>query len=681
METIKTAVKKLELTRKNWIQLVAMTVVFVIAAFLVYNTTITVRMLMPRMTTRIKGQEDCYYEVKSGDHLEQEFFYNSDELVCVGTEISVNDDVRKDLVINQEIEDLGIIHLHVLDEAGNVIMQADYDVYLMEDGQNLLASFPGRQTGWGEKTLTLVMDAENIRDDVELKIGYTNKAVDGAKLTVNGEAVQGNINVQTAKYQMMYWRRWFFIGCILMYMLLSGTYFLLFVLHVKPEWAFLFTGGVLAVFYLFLLPPLSVPDEEVHYKEAYYHLNRIMGKEQTENKVLMDLEDFNGMNQFETTPSLSAYDRVKEAIKEKGREKGGVEVERFDTQAPVVTYLPGMAGIFLGKALGLNGVAVIYLGRICSILFYLFMMYWFIRLMPVGKGAAFIAAILPMTIQQCCSYSYDSVVIEIAFLYLAVLLGLIYKEKPIQKWQIVLYILFMVILSVSKGGTYMPLCLLTMLIPVSRFKDKKQKWIFVGIMAAIAIGAFLTSTLSYVLYVAAPTAEQAADSYLEGKAYGAAGLLREPLTFIFLAVRTLLQSGDGFLETMLGMQLGWLNIFVSRIIIYGLLLLMILSVLKCEEENSMEVSLGQKISYAIVAMMSVAMVFVSMFMSWTPENSTEIPGIQGRYFLPLLPIMLMLFRSRNILAKTDKSRTYMFCAVCLQCGAIYGILLSLERVL
>ncbi len=424
-----------------------------------------------------------------------------------------------------------------------------------------------------------------------------------------------------------------------------------------------------------------MPDEEVHFKEAYYHLNRIMGKQQTEGTVLMDKEDFHGMQKFETTPSLCEYDRLKEAVFKKGREAGVTEVDRFDTQAPMVTYLPGMAGIFLGKAFGLNGVMVIVLGRICSILFYLFTMYWMIRLMPMGKGAAFIMAILPMTIQQCCSYSYDSVVIEIALLYLAVLFGLIYTSKPLTNRQVVLYAVFMVMLSICKGGTYMPLCLLTMLIPISRFKDKKQKWAFVGIMAFIAIAAFLSSTLSYVLYVAAPTEEQAANSYLAGEAYGAAGLLKEPLTFIYLSVRTLFLSGDGFLETMLGMQLGWLNIFVSRLVIYGLLLLMVLSLLRCEARENMEITLGQKIFYALVALMPLGMVLVSMFMSWTPKNSTEIAGIQGRYLLPALPVLLMLFPNKNIILKKDNTRAYMFLAVCLQCAAIYGILLSLERVL
>lgn len=75
------------------------------------------------------------------------------------------------------------------------------------------------------------------------------------------------------------------------------------------------------------------------------------------------------------------------------------------------------------------------------------------------------------------------------------------------------------------------------------------------------------------------------------------------------------------------------------------------------------------------------MVFASMFMSWTPKGSITIAGIQGRYFLPLLPIFLLLFYSKNISLKKDMGRKYMFTAVSLQCVAVYGILMSLERIL
>ena len=517
------------LSRKNQIELAVMTVIFVIAAVLVYRTTILTRMVLPRTVTQVEADAGCDYKVMSGDHIEQQFFYSSDELLSVGTTISLNEDAVGNLVSNEKNTDLGVLHLDVLDESGASVMNADYAVYALDDGQNLFASLPGMQAGFANSHFTLVIDAENINEETGLAIGCSKKQKKNTALTINGEAVSETINLKTADHQFMYWKKWSVFGAGLIYLLLVGTYFLLAVFRKKTENVFLFSGAVLAVIYLLLLPPMSVPDEEVHFKAAYTYANQLMGKDTEAGRVLMDKEDYQALKLFKSTPSLSEYDTLKENIGKSGRIEGTKEVHYSDTQAPAVTYLPGIIGIVIGRLLGLNGILVIVLGRLCSILFYLFTMYWFIRLMPCGKAAAFIIAVLPMTIQQCCSYSYDSVVIEVVFLYLAVLFGLLYRKEKIQRYHVVLYVIFMIIMAMSKGGTYMPLCLLTIMIPADRFKDKKQKWIFTGSMAAIAVVAFLSSTLSYVLYVASPTAEQAATSYLEGEAYGAAGLLEDPM--------------------------------------------------------------------------------------------------------------------------------------------------------
>ncbi len=673
------------LNRKHWIEIGAMTVIFFIAAFLVYKTTILTRMVLPRTKTQVEADDGQFYRLLDGDHIEQTFRYPIDKLLSAGTMIALDEDTLGNLVSNEKDLDLGVLHLEIRNPEGASVMRADYDVYALNDEQNLVASLPGAQEGWAGTDLTLVLDAENIRPEVGLSIGYTTKNVKNTSLTINGEVQDFVFNIQTADHQFLYWKYWAVFGAGMIYLLLLGTYVGLAVFRFKLERMFLFTGSILAVLYLLLLPPLSVPDEEVHLKEAYYYSNQILGKGQEEtDKIRMDREDYDALQMFQTTPSLSEYDILKEEISKSGRTEGTKMIKRSDTQAPAVTYIPGILGISLGRMLGLNGLLVFYMGRICSILCYLLTMYWFIRWMPAAKPAAFIIAILPMTLQQCCSYSYDAVVIEFAFLYLAILFGLIYQEQKIKRWQIAWYVVFMVLLSICKGGTYMPLCLLTMLIPASRFSGKKKKWMFVGGMAAVAVTAFLTSTLSYVLYVASPTAEQAADSYLAGNAYGAAGILSEPQTFLYMSVRTLLLSGDGFLETMLGMQLGWLNIFVSRIVIYGLFLLLILSVIRVEGRRDgaqLDVAISQKIAFVIVFALMGAMVFASMFMSWTPKGSSVIAGIQGRYFLPGLPLVLLLFSSKNIALKKEIGRKLGFLAVCLQCLAIYGILASLERVL
>ena len=153
------------LSRKNQIELAVMTVIFVIAAVLVYRTTILTRMVLPRTVTQVEADAGCDYKVMSGDHIEQQFFYSSDELLSVGTTISLNEDVVGNLVSNEKNTDLGVLHLDVLDESGASVMNADYAVYALDDGQNLFASLPGMQTGFANSHFTLVIDAENINEE------------------------------------------------------------------------------------------------------------------------------------------------------------------------------------------------------------------------------------------------------------------------------------------------------------------------------------------------------------------------------------------------------------------------------------------------------------------------------------------------------------------------------------
>ncbi len=666
-------------------EICALTVIFVIAAFLVYKTTILTRMILPRTETLVEAEEGEACLLADGDHLEQTFRYPSDELLSAGVRISLNEKVQKKLLKEDKKRDLGSLHLEILDEGGQSLMKADYRVSVLADDQNLVASFPGAQTGFEGAILTIALDAETIHEELDLKIGCTGDTVGDTALSINGRSDARTLNIQTADRQFLYWKSWGAAGAVLIYLLLLGTYLGFAVFRGKPENVFLFTGAMLALVYLLLLPPLAVPDEEVHFKQAYDYANRVMGQGGSEDGAfVMDAEDFHAMQMFETTPSLPEYDRLKDAILKSGREEGRVTAPHFDTRAPAVTYVPGILGIVIGRALGLNGLIVIYLGRICAILCYLITMYLFIRLMKAAKAAAFLMAVLPMTIQQCCSYSYDSIVIEFAFVYIALLFSFLYDKRKMTRRYAAAFAALTLLLAMSKGGTYLPLCLLLLFIPADCFKRPQEKKLFLGGMAAAGIVGVLSGTLSNVLFVVRPTAQQTADAYLAGENYGLSGLLSNPMEFVFLSVRTLFLSGAPLLENMIGMQLGWMDINVSRFAVYGFLLLLLLSILQIEDgrrRSRPEVTALQKAAYLAVILISAGVVFASMFISWTPRESTEIFGIQGRYFLPLLPLGVRLCYSPNLTIKKDMGRTFMFAGVCLQCVAIYSILLSLERIL
>ena len=55
--------------RKNRIEIGALTLIFIIAAFFVYKTTILTRIVLPRMETQASAQEGHFYLLSDGDHI------------------------------------------------------------------------------------------------------------------------------------------------------------------------------------------------------------------------------------------------------------------------------------------------------------------------------------------------------------------------------------------------------------------------------------------------------------------------------------------------------------------------------------------------------------------------------------------------------------------------------------
>jgi uncharacterized membrane protein len=69
-------------------------------------------------------------------------------------------------------------------------------------------------------------------------------------------------------------------------------------------------------------------------------------------------------------------------------------------------------------------------------------------------------------------------------------------------------------------------------------------------------------------------------------------------------------------------------------------------------------------SAAIFAGSSV-LVIISMLSAWTPNNSPVVLGVQGRYFLPLLPLIIPIAYTDKLSGKEIIERYALFGAVSL----------------
>ena len=70
-------------------------------------------------------------------------------------------------------------------------------------------------------------------------------------------------------------------------------------------------------------------------------------------------------------------------------------------------------------------------------------------------------------------------------------------------------------------------------------------------------------------------------------------------------------------------------------------------------------------------------IMAALFFSWTPLGSQEIEGIQGRYFLPVLPIVLLLLQNNIIYIRHRNIDKYLILSVgYLQCLVAFFVTLT-----
>ena len=106
---------------------------------------------------------------------------------------------------------------------------------------------------------------------------------------------------------------------------------------------------------------------------------------------------------------------------------------------------------------------------------------------------------------------------------------------------------------------------------------------------------------------------------------------------------------------MLGNQLGWLEINVPLVLISGFAVILLLSCLRLETEKGLKK--GQKLWCLAIITGIIGLVILSM-VGHTPINYHAIEGVQGRYFLPILPLALLIISNSKVVI-TENIDKYM----------------------
>ena len=131
-----------------------------------------------------------------------------------------------------------------------------------------------------------------------------------------------------------------------------------------------------------------------------------------------------------------------------------------------------------------------------------------------------------------------------------------------------------------------------------------------------------------------------------------------------------------YLESIVGKQLGWIEINISGVVVIAFLVIFLLSMLKVRGEKQF-VTPGQKWWISIVCCLSVGMILMGMLLTWTPFGHVSIEGVQGRYFTPLLLLASLLGRNSMVLLNENRDREIFSAGMVLQLLAVIYMIKAL----
>ena len=125
--------------------------------------------------------------------------------------------------------------------------------------------------------------------------------------------------------------------------------------------------------------------------------------------------------------------------------------------------------------------------------------------------------------------------------------------------------------------------------------------------------------------------------------------INHPLYLFTYLKNTLLIRGDYYVKTMIGWQLGWLDLNIPDYLVSVFLILMAVSTFRRTYE-SLQLNSGMRFTLFCFSWISIILIIMGITLTWTPAASPVAEGVQGRYFLPLVLPMLLSMRGKSITA-------------------------------
>lgn len=411
----------------------------------------------------------------------------------------------------------------------------------------------------------------------------------------------------------------------------------------KIEKMFLNFSILISLLYLAFMIPSQVPDEQAHMIKAYevskgIFITKINEDGSAPISIPKELLKYNHniMNKYSV---LNEQFDVDTNYNEEVQEISGAQ-----NYISLLYFAPAL-GLFLARIIGANLITGIYLAKIFNIILFITLGYFSIKKIPFGKIVLAVYLLMPMMLQQAVSFSADCFINAIAIYFIAYVMNLLYRETKITRKELIFYCILSVILSIAKM-VYMPLVGIGMLLIFRKNINKKDKIIFVTISIVLAIILSLGTYLLSNKYTVAPSSmKEYAEQMNVNSTEQIKQMINNPVSSIKLLVQDLYYNTTNYIRLAVGSELGWLEIKPSQTLISIYILLLLASAII--EKNNYEIKKLEKVWILLICIGITILIQLAMYWTFTPVGANFIGGVQGRYFIPIIILVLLCISKKD----------------------------------
>ena len=411
-------------------------------------------------------------------------------------------------------------------------------------------------------------------------------------------------------------------------------------------------GALLGAAYAILLPPLQAPDEFTHFYRAY-GISEGSCVAPTLTPIPLSLQAMTAAFPLNVEQERRIDPAYILAFARKPLEQSrqsGVMNEAANMYS-CVPYLPSALAIGAGRILGAPPAGLLYLSRIANLLAYLILVYLALRQLPGFQIPLLSLALLPMALNQAASASWDGIAFATAFLLCAYIIRLAWDPaiaslRRNHRWTLTGLI---ILAGLCKADAW--LVPLLILIPASKFRTPREKWIVVlgsiGLALVVIAGWNFVNRQDMVRWV-----EHVRDGRQIYLSENFSFLLHHPWILFETFLRTWGSQGRDFAAQFVG-RLGWMAVVLPSWTTWTYLLLLVFAALT--DTSQIRLTTAQRLLCLTIVAIAVTSVFVGMWSAETTRahrdsvlhGSGYIAGVQGRYFIPFaFPLLLALSNTR-----------------------------------